>query len=101
MIVIAGTVRVNPDRRDDALAAARAMATATRREPGCAAYRFAVDIDDQNVVHLFEEWTDADALKAHFETPHMATFRNAIAGVLAAPPEFRRYEVSAAGALFV
>jgi quinol monooxygenase YgiN len=101
MIVIAGTVRVRPDRRADAMAAARAMAAATLREPGCRAYRFAIDLDDPDVVHLFEEWTDGDALARHFGTPHMATFQAAIAGALAEVPAFRRYEVSSAGPLAV
>src|SRR6185503_126047 len=40
MIVIAGTVRIRPERRDDAIRHALAMAEASRAEAGCVAYRF-------------------------------------------------------------
>ena len=99
MLVIAGTARVRPDRRAQALDALRTMTAASRQEPGCRAYRFAFDVDDAELVHVFEEWVDADALTAHFATPHMAAFQTAIAGALAAPPELRRYVVASAGPL--
>lgn len=39
MIVIAGQVSVRPERRDEAVRAALAMAEATRRENGCISYQ--------------------------------------------------------------
>jgi quinol monooxygenase YgiN len=55
MIVIAGSVAVRPDRREEAARVARTMAAATQQEPGCVTYRFSADLDDPNVLLLFEE----------------------------------------------
>lgn len=96
MIVIAGTVAVRPERRDDAVHAARAMAIATRREPGCRAYGFHADLDDPNLFLVFEEWESEEALARHFGTEHMAAFRSELPGLLAGPPRLTRYIVSSA-----
>lgn len=100
-IVIAGTVPIRPERRDDAIRAARAMVAATRSEPGCIAYRFATDVADPNLVLVFEEWKDDESLKRHFETPHMATFQQEVPGFLAGVPSFTRYVVASSGPLSV
>ena len=39
MIVVAGTVRVRPERREEGVRLALEMAEATRAEAGCLAYR--------------------------------------------------------------
>jgi len=99
MIVIAGTVRVRPEGRAAAAAAARDMVAATRKEPGCRAYRFSADLDDPNLICIFEEWDNAEALARHFASDHMRVFRERLPAVLAAAPELRRYEVQSADAM--
>lgn len=99
MIVIAGSVVVRADRREEAIKAARTMATATRKEAGCITYRFSVDVDDPNTMLIFEEWETEEALGRHFQTPHMETFRAALPGLLGGAPTLKRYEVAAASAM--
>jgi quinol monooxygenase YgiN len=94
MIVIAGTVSVRPERRDDAVRLALRMAAATRAEPGCVEYRFFADLEDPNRFFLFEHWESDEALARHFQTPHMAEFRQHLPGLLAGPSTVRRYTVS-------
>ena len=96
MIVIAGSVAVRPERRDEAVRAARAMMTATRREAGCRAYGFHADLDDPNVFLVFEEWESEEALARHFATEHMAAFGAQLPGLLAGAPRLTRYIVTAA-----
>ncbi len=80
MIVVRGTARLADDvDRDAVVAVLAAMAAASESEPGCRMYRFGFDVDDAAVVHLHEEWDDEFALVAHFDTPHMATYREAVA----------------------
>lgn len=98
MLVIAGEIRIDPDQRERARSAASEMMEATRREPGCGAYVFSFDFDDPGLVHLFEQWDSAEALTAHFATPHMARFQEAIAGVVRGST-LQRYEVSSVGPL--
>ena len=100
MIVIAGTARVLPKHRETAIEAARIMVEASRAEPGCRRYRFSTDLDDPNLVHVFEEWDSAEALEVHFATPHMAEFQTALGATLHGAPEITRFEVTVAGPLF-
>lgn len=95
MLVIAGTVKVKPESRAEAAAAALTMATATRAEPGCKSYGFYADLGDPNTFLIFEQWENEAALMAHFQTPHMAAFNAAIPRFLAAPPSIDRYEIAA------
>src|SRR5262245_29572547 len=96
MIVVAGTVRIRPEAREAAAEAALAMIAATRREPGCRAYRFASDLADPTLIHVHEEWDSAEALERHFATPHMAEFRQKLPGLVAGPGSFMRYEIASA-----
>jgi quinol monooxygenase YgiN len=99
MIVIAGSVKVKPEGREQALAAAVRMMEATRAEPGCRAYRFSTDLVEPTLVHLFEEWESAEALAQHFASPHMAEFQRVLPEVLAGGLDLRRYTVTSVDAM--
>ena len=100
MIVISGKVRVRQDKLESATEAAAAMAQESRQERGCAAYDFGIDIEDGQVVRIFEEWESPEALEAHFATAHFAAFGAVIADVLDGEATFTRYNVASAGPLF-
>ena len=95
MLVVAGEIRIDPAKREAAVAAAREMMTATRDEDGCVAYVFSADLDDPTVFRLFEEWETPSALDRHFETPHMADWRAKLADLGVTHRVIHRYEVSA------
>ena len=99
MIVISGTARIRPEVKAEARAAALEMAALSAAEPGCTVYELSELLDDPFTFRLFEQWESADALAAHFATPHFAAFSRALPGFLAAPPQFTRYEVAKAGPL--
>ena len=68
MIAIAGTIDVDPSRRDDCVAASVALQAATRTdEPGCLAYCFAADPVVAGRIQVYELWADEASLAAHFE----------------------------------
>jgi quinol monooxygenase YgiN len=68
MIVVRGTITIDPDKRAAALAGSVPYQLATRNdEPGCLAYVFAADPCEANVISVFELWEDAPSLAAHFE----------------------------------
>ena len=96
MIVVAGSVRIRPERRDEAVRVAVAMAKATRAEPGCRHYSFYADLEAPDTFFLFEEWDSEEALARHFDTPHMAEFQKKLPGLLAGPLDIRRYTVAPA-----
>jgi quinol monooxygenase YgiN len=99
MIVVAGSATLKADKLQEAAEAARAMREASLAEAGCLGYRFAMAIDDPRVMTIFEEWADADALTAHFATPHLAAFGAALGEFVDCPTELRRFEVSSVGPL--
>jgi quinol monooxygenase YgiN len=99
MLIIAGTISIDPANREIAASAADQMMEATRKEPGCAAYTISGDLSDPGSLHLFEEWQDQAALDAHFATPHMASFREAMGKFGVRSMTVSKYEVSAKGPL--
>jgi quinol monooxygenase YgiN len=100
MIAIAGRARLLGSNIEDAIRAGSTMAATSRDEAGCIDYRFAVDIDDPLVVQIFEQWESAEALEAHFATPHFAAFSEVLLAAVDGPAELTRFEVSSAGPLF-
>ena len=77
MIIVAGTMTVDPDNRDRVMDLARAVMTATRQEDGCHEYVFSPDPDDPGLIRLYELWESRPHLDAHFRTPHIAEWRRA------------------------
>ena len=99
MIVIAGSLTINPDMRDAALTAGTEMMTATLQEPGCRAYQFSSALDDPSKVCIFEEWDDQAALDAHFAAPHMAEFQAVAGAFVVGRGTITKYQISFSGPL--
>jgi quinol monooxygenase YgiN len=97
MIVIAGHVALDPAKREQAEAAARAMMSETRKEQGCISYTFSADLEQAGRFRIFEEWESDEALRAHFASPHMARFQQAVGGLGVREMKVQRYEVSKVG----
>lgn len=76
-IVVAGSYRIPPENLDALKSHAGPLIAATRNEDGCLVYSFAVDLEDQGLIRVFERWRDQAALDAHFDTPHMKTWQAA------------------------
>src|SRR6266851_5200285 len=72
MVIVAGTIRLDPAKRADLEAAFDRMRDATLQEKGCLEYQAYRDRKDSGVVLIFEKWESDEALGAHFATPHMA-----------------------------
>ena len=74
MIIVTATLsfRTQADR-DGAVERTAPVQKATRDdEPGCLAYCFAADPAEPTHIQVYELWTDADSLAAHFEHPNYA-----------------------------
>jgi quinol monooxygenase YgiN len=76
-LIVAGTVRVPPDKLEDFRPHMLAMLTASRAEDGCLEYSYAQDVAEPGLIRVYEAWRDQAALDAHFQTPHMAAWRAA------------------------
>ena len=96
-IIIAGTISVEPDMVDAAMAAAVTMMQATHQEPGCHAYVFSVDPVEPGVLHVYEKWESQEHLASHFETDHMAEFQAKVPDLGISGMDVLKYEVASEG----
>jgi quinol monooxygenase YgiN len=101
MIVIAGTIPVKPECREEAYKLASVLEEATRQEPGCLTYTFYANRNDPNTFFIFEEWDSDEALAKHFQTEHMKQFLQQAPKILAGPPAAKKYTVASAAPLSV
>jgi quinol monooxygenase YgiN len=99
MLIVAGTIQVEPDHREEMLRAVQPMVEATRAEAGCRAYAFSPATDDPGLVHLYELWEDQEALEAHFASDHMAAWRKRSAELPILGRDIAKYIISEVGTL--
>lgn len=76
MLLIVGTVRLPPEKLQDARPAMARMISASRAENGCEEYSYAEDILDAGLIHVKELWRDQAALDRHFASEHIAAWRS-------------------------
>jgi autoinducer 2-degrading protein len=95
MLVVHVDVAVMPERIEDFIAATLPNAQASLKEPGV--LRFDLLRDEADAAHfmLVEVYRDAGAAAAHKQTEHYATWRDAVAGMMARPRASTKF-----GALF-
>ncbi len=94
MLIISGSIRLKPGDRTELVAATKTMMAKTSEEVGCRAYRFTFDLEDPDLVHIYEEWDDDAALSAHFAEPHMAEFGPILREHVADRGSIMRHDVS-------
>jgi quinol monooxygenase YgiN len=94
MLIIAGEFRMEPGTRDLFFEAVAPMVAATLEEPGCRAYAFTPDLDDGDLIRLWELWDDEDALAGHFASTHMAEWRARSDDLPVTSREINKYTVS-------
>ncbi len=86
MIIILGRAELDPERVEALRPALRAMMRCTFEESGCLSYSLAIEDAGTNgqpaVLAIAERWADERALKAHFQSPHMADFNRAAQGAV-------------------
>jgi quinol monooxygenase YgiN len=93
VLIVLGDATAAPGRRDELVAAARAVAAATRGDDGCLAYRFAADLEDPDRILGIEIWRDQAALDAHMDHDHTHRFLAVAPGLLAAEPTMTFHSV--------
>ena len=78
MIIVNGRLESTAENVAALKDALAAMENASRAEDGCDDYTFSAEINDPGVIRITERWRDLDALAAHFRSPHMAVFQQAM-----------------------
>lgn len=94
-LVVSGEIRIDPEDFDAALALIEPLVAATQAEPGCITYDFWVDPRDRGRVRVFEEWASEEAIAAHTDSEHLATFYGSLGAIRITSVELHRFEVTA------
>ncbi len=93
MLHVIATIEVAEGRRAAFLAEFRQVVPLVRTEDGCLEYGAAIDVPTaiaaqapvrDDVVVVVEKWATLDALRAHLAAPHMAEYRQRVAGLVRA-----------------
>jgi quinol monooxygenase YgiN len=74
MLCVAVTYQFQPGRVAEALPLFRALAEATRAEPGCRMYHVHRNVADPDRCFLYEQYDDQAALDAHRAAPHFRQY---------------------------
>ena len=100
MILIAGSIRLDPARVEEALEAGWPHIQAAREQRGCLAYRWSLEPREPGRVEVFEQWEDEAALSAHLEGPHYRNMLSTLGahGLLSA--DVAKYRVDAHGPVY-
>lgn len=98
-IIIAGTLTVDPAKREAALAETIEGMRATHAEDGCLAYAFSADLVDPAVILLFEKWESAEALASHAKSDHLKAMQAKMGGWGITGVDIKKYEIASEGPL--
>lgn len=99
MLIIAGTITVDPADRDRFLASRRATVAKARRRPGCLDYAFSADAVDPACVRLFERWERQADVDGWLEAHRAERAASSEPEVPMVRMDFVRYEVSGSSPL--
>ena len=91
MIIVHGSVTVQPGKLEEALALSREHVLRSRSEPGCSAHAVHRDTENPDRLVFVEEWANEEALWAHFKVPASRAFGKALAGLASQPPSMTLY----------
>ncbi len=94
MIVVSGTIVIDPAKVDLGIELTRELMAKTREEPGNVSYEFFAALEDPSRFHVFEEWESAEAIQEHSASEHMAAFFTGAAELGISHVELYQYEVT-------
>lgn len=93
MIITLAFLDIKAECVDAFIAASRANAEASRKEPGVARFDLTRQLDVPTNFTLVEEYRDIDAVEAHRTTEHYLAWKAAVEPMQATPRHSHRYEI--------
>jgi quinol monooxygenase YgiN len=99
--VEAALVVSDPSCRDALVAATASVQAATRAdEPGCLVYCFAADPVRDDLIQVYELWSDEESLAAHFDHPNYTAMREMLNGAGLVSAVSRKMRIDAAAPVY-
>ena len=74
LLTVIAHMRAKPGREQELRELLEGLVEPTSKEDGFVNYDLHQDVDDPTSFYLYENWTSAEALDAHFQTPHLQHF---------------------------
>lgn len=95
MIIVQGWVRLEVGELDKLHDAAITMMEETHKEEGCISYTFSRAIEEPDLMRIAEIWESQEALTAHSNSAHMASFNKAMGGAKILGASIKSYPAEA------
>lgn len=93
MVIVAGSILVDPRQIDRFVQAVVPLTQKTNQEVGCLHYTLAVDDAAKGEIVVLERWSDEPALRAHLATEHVRVFLEQV-GDIVRSMDAKLYDVS-------
>ena len=97
MLVLAGSLRIDPAKRNEVLAVTIELMHGTRERPGCISFFCSADLEDSGVLHFFQEWESPQALERHIREPRVGAARVALGSLGVREIAVERYAIQSVG----
>ena len=76
MIVMSLSLHIQAEVRDEVISTLAVLRKAVlASSKGANVYQFSIDLEDENLVHIYEEWDCVENLKAHGQNEYMTPLR--------------------------
>ncbi|MEB3279685.1 MAG: putative quinol monooxygenase [Lyngbya sp.] len=82
-----------PDRVEPLKAVLSELIEPTRQEPGCIQYELLQNRADPTDFTFVETWESEAALETHLASDHLQAATEKLQGLIATPPDIRRYDL--------
>jgi len=92
MVLVIGSVVVQPGRLREAIALSQEHVARSRKEPGCKAHAVYQDTENPDRLVFVEQWSDQAALAQHFKVPASRAFVKALSASAVGAPSMTIYE---------
>lgn len=83
MILVTAVIQAKPGKRNKLISKSRNVVEFTRLESGNISYSLYASTENEDVLLMFEQWENMDALRSHTQTEHFKAFGAAIEEFLA------------------
>lgn len=94
MIVLLGSVVIQPGRVEEALALSQVHVLRSRTEPGCISHAVYRDTENLQRLMFVERWADQAALQVHFSLAASRQFAQALTAMASEAPAMDIYSAT-------
>jgi quinol monooxygenase YgiN len=95
VLLIAGSIRIDPTQRDELIGAAIEVARELRKQIGCTHVAISADLEDRGQLYLFQKWESQAALTANISSARIYAIRNQVGKLGIRDMALLKYEVEA------